>query len=215
MARGLRQASRGVVVSVAFLVVTLGVLLAAAGRGPGETAPVAAWVVAALGQCAGLALIALGRSRAARLPFGVPGRGAARASALAAWLAVPCAAACYATSRTNLVAFPVCLTLLILLVGEYWFNRYLTAVGPHVGPHFPATRARIAQLYLRVSVWCALYAALVSGVAWALAGRAEPHGCLAPAGCVGFVCVPVCFVMSVWLSVSAATLVERHARGES
>ncbi len=215
VARGLRLSSRGVLVSVAFLFASLGVLLASAGREPGRPVYTAAWVAAALGQCAGLVVMGLGRRRAARVPFGVPGRTAAGTSALAAWLAVPCAAACYVTSRTDIVPFPICLTLLVLLAGEYWFNRYLTAIGPHIGPHFPETRARIARMYLRVSVWCALYAALVSGVILALTGRPGVNGCLAPAGCVGFVCVPVCFVMSVWLNVSAASLVERHARGDA
>ena len=45
--------SRGVLVSVAFLCATLGVMLASSGHPPNQTVFVLAWIVVAVGQCAG------------------------------------------------------------------------------------------------------------------------------------------------------------------
>ncbi len=224
-ARGLQLSNRGMQVSVAFLFATLGVLLATSGRAPDQPVVIAVWVVVAVGECAGLVMMGLGRWRAARLPVGLPGRTAARLSALAVWLAVPFTIVCYVFSRTNPLPFFVCLGLLVVFVSEYGFNVYLGAIGPHIGPQFPQTRVKIARVYLRFPIWCALTGAVVTGVGLALtvvgargAGVGLGAGgtlCLGLAGFVGVISAPISVVLSVWLSHSVAALVGRHARGEA
>jgi hypothetical protein len=35
------------------------------------------------------------------------------------------------------------------------------------------------------------------------------------AGCLGFVCVPICFITSVWLSAAATLAASRHVREDA
>jgi hypothetical protein len=216
--RALRLATVGLSASVALLVVNAVIILGFERQALEEMPYRAVWIGAGVALCVGLILLAVGRGRAAKLPPGVRGRAVARTSSAAAWLAVPCAGAYFAAPGTPHAAVAVAVLMLCLLASEFAFNRYLGAIGPHFGPHFPHSFVRIAKTYLLVALGSA-----AAGVAVAT-GWGPAHGqkfaravlvlLAGLSGCLGFVCVPICFITSVWLSASATLAAGRHLRAE-
>jgi hypothetical protein len=216
--RAIRWATVGLVLTVALLIANAVIILGFEQKTleemPNRFAALAAGV--ALGLC--VALLASGRWRAARLPPGVPGRTAARLSSLAAWLVVPCVAASLAAPDAPQANVAATVGMLCFLVSEFFFNRYFGGIGHYFGPHFPRSLTRIAKQYLLIALASAVAGVVVS-LTWEPSGahkaaRAAVVLLAGASGCLGFVCIPICFITSVWLSVSAALAINRHVRGD-
>jgi hypothetical protein len=217
-ARALRLATLGLSASVALLLVNAVIILGFERHALEEMPYRAISIAAGVALCSGLVLLALGRGRGSQLPPGVRGRTVARLGSVAAWVAVPCVAAYLASAGTAYEPVALAVGMLSLLASEFAFNRYLGAIGPHFGPRFPHSLTRIAKTYLLIALGSAAAGVVVA------AGWEPSHGqkfaravlvlLAGVSGCLGFVCVPICFITSVWLSAAAALAAARHARAE-
>ncbi len=217
-ARALHLATLGLFTMVAFLLVNT-VIILGFEREVLEKMPFRAISIAAgVALCVSLMLLALGRGRAANLPPGVRGRVVARFSAVAAWTAVPCVVAYFVAAGTPFVPVAVAVLMLCLLASEFAFNRFLVAIAPHFGQHFPHSLVRIAKTYLLIALGSAA-AGVVVATGWeASHGQKFARAVLVllagVSGCLGFVCIPICFITSVWLSTAAAFAARRHLRAD-
>jgi len=212
-ARGLWQSLLGVLILVVFLLGFIGIAIASGGHPFEQRRYLIASILFVLGQGAGLFLMGLGRRRAAQLPVGVMGATAAWISAFATWFGLLATATAYIIGLTTIAPLPISVALLALLVGEYSFNRYLSSIAAHLGPDFPQTHTKIVRMYLRGAIGCTLLTVLISGVSWAILQNHKVNACLVVLLFIGALCIPIAFVMSVWLSIVAARTVSRHARG--
>jgi serine/threonine protein kinase len=229
VARGLRLSALGLLLIAASLVgaVVAGI---AAGHQP-DPLPAAG---VGVGMGFGLIMVAVGRRRAARLPAGVVGGRLAGTSAAAAWWAV----ACLVPPLLLVAASPpepgsavglggVLMTyasvsagigLLALLVGEFAFNRYLTAVGRHLGPGFPQALVQRARVVLQFIAGFALAAVIGARITAGVEGGSLRTALSAVTGvtaCVALVLLWVWLLMSVWLQFGAGAEVRRYSRGEA
>ena len=183
VAAGLRLAASGflLVLLVALAVVVVVVMAA------NSDMPRSGFAACALfGACA-LALTALGRVRAGRVPDGAPGGGAARASAFVLWLAVVSALVCEgallgpATPPARLAAqyvappaferstadrvlpYAVLAIVLLTLLSEVLFARFLWHVGRELRRAFPRGLVAVARWFTYITFACALVT-LVGGL---------------------------------------------------
>jgi hypothetical protein len=217
-ARALRWATFGLVLSVGFLIANAVIGLAMEKKALEETVYRVIAITAGVGLILSLIVLAVGRGGCARLPPGVPGRSAAWLSSVAAWFVVPLVGAYFFYAGTLHATVAITLAMLCLLASEFAFNRYLIAIGQYFGAHFPRSLTRIAKMYLLIALGSTVAGVIVS-LTWEHAhGQKFEQAVLVllagVSGCLGFVCIPICFITSVWLSIAATFAVARHVRGE-
>jgi serine/threonine protein kinase len=230
VACGLRLSWLGMLLSVGFLVATLVITIASAGRPPDP------WLSAILGvgQGLGLILVGFGRRRAARLPVGVVGGRLARTSGAAAYWAVACLLPPFllvsslppepgAENRLDGVLMSYALVsaglgVLVLLVGEFAFNRYLTAIARHLGPDFPRGLTRTTRIVLQNIVCFALVAGIAVRISNSAGSELLRSALTIAAGlsaCLALVLLWGWLLMNVWLNIRASAEVRRYAHAQT
>lgn len=191
------------------------------------------YVLMGFGIALGLGVVSLGRILAGRLPTGVPGGAAAIASGAAGWGAVGCLVVAFAligwlmeessSSRDDTLqrftAIMVGAALLLLLAGEFAFNRYLVALRRHI-PGFPRTLTKVVGVFL----WFLLSCVVIGGLAAVVLGiidevkykQAVTFSAIITggAGCLMMVILPFWGFVTLWLNVHSAVVLARHAFAE-
>jgi hypothetical protein len=190
---GLRLASWGFL-----LVLAVAVAVVAVAASSSEM-PRTGFAVCAVCAAGALALSALGRARAGRVPDGAPRGGAAGFAALVTWIAVLAALVCAGTvfeqpplnrvwngnelpKRTpaeRVLPYAVLTLVLLALLSEVLFARFLWRVGRELRRAFPRGLAAVARWFTYLTFACALVA-LGGGIAGAVRERGEdPERCIA------------------------------------
>jgi hypothetical protein len=236
VAAGLRLALWGFLLVLAVAVAVVAVAVAASS----SEMPRTGFAVCAVCAAGALALSALGRARAGRVPDIAPGRGAAGFAALVAWIAVLAALVCAGTvveqpllnrvwngnelpKRTpaeRVLPYAVLALVLLALLSEVLFAQFLWRIGRELRRAFPRGLAAVARWFTYITFACALVA-LGGGIAGAVV---EPHrgGLVEPsayilAGFAGLLAVAVGFIaviLNAILYSEAARCVRAYARCE-
>ena len=236
---GLRLASWGYLL---FLLSVLALVVVAVVSNTSAT-PRTGFAACAVCGAGALALTALGRRRAGRVPGGAPGGGAARLAALVVLLAAVPALACAGAAldqpparnpwaesevpsrRTSEQVLPYAMLALVMLVllSEVLFARFVRHLGRELRRAFPRGLAAVARWFTYITFACALVALVAGLVGFALEkpyvrgeSARDPSAYLV-AGFAGLLAIGVGFITAILNAITygeAARCVRAYARCE-